>query len=99
MLDRQTGADGVNGACRRQHPFARDHSMAAELVTSARTRMALDTLRASRVALWCDPDTMHIAAVTGRSGFTLKGQLRHHGLNNSGGPCDELIISFTSERV
>lgn len=62
------------------------------------TKMALETLRANRVELWCDAANLRSAAVAERAGFTLEGRLRNHDLNNAGEPSDELVFSIVPAR-
>ncbi len=62
------------------------------------TAMALDTLRANRVELWCDVTNRRSAAVAERAGFTLEGRLRNHDLDTAGEPCDEFVFSIIPDR-
>ncbi len=80
-----------------QRTSAVGHGFMTEAVT-ALTHMALESLRANRVEIWCDAINTRSAAVAERAGFTLEGRLRNHDLNVDGEPCDELVYAIVPGR-
>jgi RimJ/RimL family protein N-acetyltransferase len=55
--------------------------------------MALETLSANRIQLWCDADNRASQRVAERAGFTLEGRLRNHERANDGTLRDSLVYA------
>jgi RimJ/RimL family protein N-acetyltransferase len=59
----------------------------------ALTAVALETLRANRVEIWCDANNLASQRVAERAGFTLEGRLRNHDFTSAGTLRDSLVYS------
>lgn len=64
----------------------------------ALTEMALSTLHANRVEIWCDAANEASRRVAERAGFTLEGRLRNNDRNNAGELIDDLVFSIVPLR-
>ena len=63
---------------------------------NAITRMAFETLKASRVEIRCDDRNPRSGRVAERCGYRLEGVLRQNARNNAGELCDTRVYARTS---
>jgi RimJ/RimL family protein N-acetyltransferase len=110
LFDRQTGRFlGATGLHRPKWAerifeigyFLRTSATGAGYMTEgvrALTAMALGTLRANRVEIWCDASNHASQRVAERAGFALEGRLRNHEFTNTGALRDSLVYSVVPER-
>ena len=63
---------------------------------AAITRMAFETLKASRIEIRCDDRNARSGRVAERCGYTLEGVLRRNARDNTGELCDTRVYARTS---